>query len=188
MPRTQITGEQVDDGSIKRDDLNIDESGQAVIRKLIAGTGINLSSTGVDAGTGDVTVNTQPDTNLILYTAGRTSRIGGFFSGSGYMSTEGVVHTDIGFYVPISMTMLAFVFLVNVVDASRSYTLDLLANPAGTGTIVYTSTLPVNTLQIVNPTSLVLGANRYGIRITKNGFGQGTWTRALAAVAVRFNT
>lgn len=187
MPRTQITGEQVDDGSIKRDDLNIDDPGQAVIRKLIAGTGINLVSTGVDAGTGDVTVNGMLDTNLILFTAGRTSNIGGFFSGSGWMSSQGVLHTDIGFYVPIPMTMIAFMFLVNTQDSSRSYTLDLRANPSGAGTTVFTTTLPTNSLQVVTGASVALSPSRYGIRITKNGFGSGTWNRAWAAVAVRFN-
>jgi len=67
MPRTEITGDQVrdetitgddvQDGSLGRDDLNITSTGKAVVRKVIAGDLISIDSTGVDAGTGDVTVN-----------------------------------------------------------------------------------------------------------------------------------
>lgn len=57
MARTEVRGGQVKDATIQRDDLDITTSGQAVTRKLIQGTGIILSSTGADAGTGDVTVN-----------------------------------------------------------------------------------------------------------------------------------
>lgn len=57
MARTQLTGFQVLDGGVQRDDLNTTIAGQAVIRKLLAGNGMRLqASTGVDAGTGDVTV------------------------------------------------------------------------------------------------------------------------------------
>jgi hypothetical protein len=57
MARTEIRGGQVLDGSIKRKDLNIDNSENAVIRKIIAGNNITISSTGAASGTGDVTIN-----------------------------------------------------------------------------------------------------------------------------------
>ena len=53
----EIKSHQIDDGEVKRADLNTAESGSAVTTKIVAGTGIELSSTGVDAGTGDVTVS-----------------------------------------------------------------------------------------------------------------------------------
>jgi hypothetical protein len=56
MARTQISGIQVLDGSINRQDLNTTVAGQSVITKVLAGTGMVLTSTGVDSGTGDVTV------------------------------------------------------------------------------------------------------------------------------------
>lgn len=64
MARTQQTGQQIADGSVQRSDLDVSTAGEAVTRKIIAGTGISITSTGVDAGTGDVTINT---------TAGATS-------------------------------------------------------------------------------------------------------------------
>jgi len=57
MPRTEVRGGQVKDSGIQRDDLDAVTSGQAVIKKVVAGTNVSLSSTGADAGTGDVTVN-----------------------------------------------------------------------------------------------------------------------------------
>jgi len=56
VTRTQLSSENYGQGLTKRDDLNIDELGSAVIRKVLAGPGIRLVSTGVDAGTGDVTI------------------------------------------------------------------------------------------------------------------------------------
>lgn len=58
MARTLLTSENLQDGgAVGRADLITTVSGQAVIAKGIAGTGISFSSSGADAGTGDVTVN-----------------------------------------------------------------------------------------------------------------------------------
>ena len=57
MAITQVRGTNILDGSVQRADLDTTTAGSAVVRKLIAGTNITFSSTGVDAGTGDVTVN-----------------------------------------------------------------------------------------------------------------------------------
>lgn len=57
MSVTTIRGQQVKDGDIGREDLNTTTAGRAVVRKIIAGTNITISSTGTDNGTGDVTIN-----------------------------------------------------------------------------------------------------------------------------------
>jgi hypothetical protein len=66
MPRTQLTSREI--GSVQRNDIDTSTTGQALITKILPGTGISLSSTGVDAGTGDVTINatTYSGTNFIL--------------------------------------------------------------------------------------------------------------------------
>lgn len=72
MGRTEIRSEQLRDGQgVKRSDLDTTTSGSAVIAKLVAGTLIGLSSTGPDAGTGDVTVNLQAQASggVLLYDA-----------------------------------------------------------------------------------------------------------------------
>lgn len=62
MGRTQIRTTELEDGGVKRNDLNTTVSGQAVTRKIVQGTGITLSSTGVDSGTGDVTISVTAGT------------------------------------------------------------------------------------------------------------------------------
>lgn len=52
-----LTGKQIRDGSVQRDDLDISTVGQSVVRKIIQGSGVIISSTGADSGTGDVTIN-----------------------------------------------------------------------------------------------------------------------------------
>jgi hypothetical protein len=57
MAATQVRGAQLLDNTVQRVDLDVTTVGQAVIRKVIPGTGISMSATGADAGTGDVTIN-----------------------------------------------------------------------------------------------------------------------------------
>jgi hypothetical protein len=57
MAQTVISGKQVKDSSIQRVDLDTTTVGQAVVAKLVQGTNVTLSSTGADAGTGDVTIS-----------------------------------------------------------------------------------------------------------------------------------
>ena len=56
---------QLSAGSLVRSLFNVLTSGSAVITKVIAGGGLGINYTGIDAGTGDVTltVNGQPVTN-----------------------------------------------------------------------------------------------------------------------------
>jgi hypothetical protein len=56
MATTVVRGAQLKDGTVQRADLDVATVGQAVVAKLVQGTGITLSSTGGDSGTGDVTV------------------------------------------------------------------------------------------------------------------------------------
>lgn len=57
MPRTRISGTEIQDNAVTRDDLDVSTTGKAVVRRIIAGTGVTIGSTGVDSGTGDVTIN-----------------------------------------------------------------------------------------------------------------------------------
>jgi len=44
-------------GGVQRDDIDVTTSTKSLITKVIQGTGLSISSTGADAGTGDVTIN-----------------------------------------------------------------------------------------------------------------------------------
>jgi hypothetical protein len=56
MGKTFVRSTNIEDGGVKRADLNTATSGDAVTTKIVQGTGISLSSSGADSGTGDVTV------------------------------------------------------------------------------------------------------------------------------------
>lgn len=57
MAATNPTGRQILDHTVQRDDMDVSTVGNAMITKVIQGTGISMSSTGADAGTGDVTIS-----------------------------------------------------------------------------------------------------------------------------------
>lgn len=59
MGRTELGGRQIKDHSVQNVDLDITTTGLAVITKLQAGTNITLDSTGIDDGTGVVTINSN---------------------------------------------------------------------------------------------------------------------------------
>ena len=57
MGRNEIDGDQVQDGTIQKKDLDISTLGQAVITRLIAGQGVTIvQQTGTDEGTGEVEI------------------------------------------------------------------------------------------------------------------------------------
>lgn len=68
MAITRVKSKEIGDGGVKRSDLNTLNPNDAVITKVIAGENIELSSTGVDAGTGDVTIKSIPPATKIKVT------------------------------------------------------------------------------------------------------------------------
>ena len=68
MSKTLLESDEI--GSIQRNDFDITTTGQAIITKIIAGTGVTISSTGVDTGTGDVTINASGGSALTLAAIG----------------------------------------------------------------------------------------------------------------------
>lgn len=55
MGQTTLTTQQF--SGVQRDDIDVATTTKALITKVIQGTGVSISSSGVDSGTGDVTVN-----------------------------------------------------------------------------------------------------------------------------------
>lgn len=66
MGRTLLSTREI--GSVQRNDIDITTTGQALVTKLVAGTNISFSSTGVDAGTGDVTINASGGSSSLTST------------------------------------------------------------------------------------------------------------------------
>jgi hypothetical protein len=57
MAQTNIRGSQILNATVQRQDLDTSTVGQALVTKIVQGSNVNLSSTGADSGTGDVTIN-----------------------------------------------------------------------------------------------------------------------------------
>jgi len=74
MSKTEVQTRDIKDGEVKRADLNVSELGSAVIRKLIAGPGVVISQTGVDNGTGDVTLRVKDRRTMFFHYNGTTTR------------------------------------------------------------------------------------------------------------------
>lgn len=65
MAQTLIQSDGLATGCIIRAKLNTTTAASAVITKVIAGSGITLAYTGVDSGTGDVTVNASGGASVV---------------------------------------------------------------------------------------------------------------------------
>lgn len=97
MARTQVPTSLIADETIVRADLNVSTSGSAVIRKLIQGTGISISSTGADTGTGDVTVSINSSsvvTSFNTRTGAVTLNSGDITTALGFTPISGYTETD----------------------------------------------------------------------------------------------
>lgn len=96
MPTTNIRGRQILDGDVARVDLNTGTSSSAVIRKLLptSDASITLTSTGADAGTGDVTLvaskATSTQLGVVRIGSGLSVDINGIVSVAG---TSGITGT-----------------------------------------------------------------------------------------------
>ena len=78
MAATVVRGGQIKDASIQRVDLDVTTPGSAVIAKAVQGSGIALTSTGGDAGTGDVTIGlaaTVPAGTVTQFYIGSKARL-----------------------------------------------------------------------------------------------------------------
>lgn len=91
MARTQIGTTLIADGSVRRIDIDTTTTGQALTTKVLVNSPLTISSTGVDSGTGDVTLGLST-ANLVTSFNTRTGAV--TLSGSD-------VTTALG-YTPIS--------------------------------------------------------------------------------------
>ena len=57
MSNTAIRSRQIGTQEVQRTNLDVTNSSKAVVAKVAAGSGVSISSTGVDSGTGDVTIS-----------------------------------------------------------------------------------------------------------------------------------
>lgn len=91
MARTQIGGSLIENASVGRVDINTTVSGQALVTKVLVGSGLTATKTGIDIGTGDVT--------LSLNTSGLVTS---FNTRTGNITLTGTDVIDALGYTPVS--------------------------------------------------------------------------------------
>lgn len=164
MPVTGLRGRQILDGDVVRADLNTTTAGSAVITRIIAGTNISITSTGVDAGTGDVTINA---------TGGGSS-----LNGTGFVRMNG---TEVSY---ITGTAAQFVKANGTLDSSvylTSYTeTDTLATVTGRGASTSTAVTFNGNISVGSAASLSFGSQtRQMISLWSTLYGIGVQSSTL---------
>ena len=96
---------QIRNGTVVRDNLNIVDTGDSLLRRIIAGSGISLASTGIDPGTGDVTVTVSGEFGISLQNLADTLNYGAVLfgdrtdvTGVDNVAVSGSVTTHLGDY------------------------------------------------------------------------------------------
>jgi hypothetical protein len=152
-----------------RNNLDTTTVGSAVIVKAVQGTGISLSSTGADAGTGDVTIN--------LGTIAADSILG---------------NTSASTAVPVALTALPFAYTGDVTRAADSNATVLAAGNAGnlnSGTLL-AARMPALTGDVITTVGTVATTYNNAVPTTKAGLPTGgTANQVLSKIdATNYNT
>lgn len=198
MATTDIVSRQIRDGEVKRVDLNTATSGSAVITKVIAGAGITLSSTGADAGTGDVTVNTTALTKAVNQTAHGLS-VGNAVKSNGSTNQYAKAQADSAANAEVIGIVTTVTDADNfVLTTSGEVTAGVPALSAGTVLFLdpstagaLTSTEPTTNGQVSKPLAVIVHAstrmffmNMRGLLIdSTTDISSGTYTPTLTNVA-----
>ncbi len=183
MPRTQIFGDQVDDTTITRVDLNFETAGQAVTRKIIAGTGVTISEDGVDAGTGDVTINSEADA-VQRITSTLANKVPG--AGDSYLTHDGqIAHSNVPIILTDTFELQEATISVNVIDTNE-YTLRIY-DISGTPTLIASLVvLTASSLKAVaTGLTINLPADDYGLILERTaGSGSSTFDNVVATILI----
>lgn len=149
--------------------LDITTPGKAVITKAVAGVGIALDSTGVDDGTGFVTLNVDA-TKLspAVYAGSLTSKIVGPSGTIAFLEHDGVLHSEAGFYITEASKLVSMVVNVEEADPLSSYELILYANPSSTPSEIHHIDLSDDErVSYENALSIDLPIGEYGLALKK---------------------
>lgn len=187
MPRTNVPGDQIRDASVQRVDLDVDTSGEAVIAKILTDTTLQIvSSTGADAGTGDVTLGLDSGGFARIEALSTTKVPGGGFLMLGH---GGIIpYTLIPITFANAVTITDVTIGVGTADSSRSYTVDLYDDP-NTSPALNQSLLTLAVSQTgasATGLSINIAAGDYGLALQRaSGSGASTFSNIVVSIFVK---
>ena len=169
MPRTFINTVQVRDGALGRTDFDISTPGEAMICMVIAGAGISLESTGVDAGTGDVIITNSavfdPAPIKVHKTATQpvnsSTNTKMIFGGSSYIVTPASWLAASNRYIAQSTGIHAIKASVRTTGAARALKLMLYKNGALVQPLIDRNTVANNNPWASGSTDIYLASGDY---------------------------
>ncbi len=188
MPRTSIPGTQIRDGDIQRIDLDVTTTGQAVLTKVLIDATLEiLTSTGVDAGTGDVTLSVKATPASGRIPALSRVRVPG--GGTLFLSHGGsVVHTQVPIVISEASVIKLANIAVNRVDTSNDYQLQLFQDPSTSPVFVsaLVSLLTNNLYAEDISLSINLPVGNYGLAVVRtSGSGRSDFRRIVGSIFVK---
>jgi len=150
--------------------MNIVTPGEAMITRLVAGSGVTLDETGGDTGTGEVTASVDYDVVVDKQRVDATFSAAVPHTGSLALGTDNLIpFTVCGFAITETTIIRQASLVVSEIDPDRSFVLRLYSDPTGTPVLVHTLvTLPVSTRLIgTDSLNLALSPGEYGLFVDR---------------------
>lgn len=167
-----ITTGELQAQAVTKTKIDISTPGEASITNVIAGTGVTITETGADTGTGAVTINSAAgsDKTYMTFMAHRDEKL----EKSGiqwFQASDKTPHNDVGFYIPKAGILRYMWMTADKTDNSEDWQLRLYRNPT-TGSRVNEQTFVLVTSQrtwVSGVLNVNLVAGEYGLAGRRNG-------------------
>lgn len=164
--------------------LDILGTGTSVITKIIAGLGVSITETGVDAGTGFVTVNVAGQFRFLHATL--PTPVPG--SGESFLRNQGnIPHSIVPVVLEVNYQLKEVSIAVNKADASNDYTVRFYTDPAGTPSLQHSPLVLASTNLTADATglSLTMNSGNWGVSLARtSGSGGSEFKEAVVSFLI----
>lgn len=186
MPNTKIRGTQVQDTEVRRNHINIDEAGNAAVTRVQIDNTLQMSQTGVDAGTGDVVLGINEIGSALVWSL---SKDGVPSSGTRFLGHAGIIpHTVVPLIIGSTVTLDGALVSVGIADATQTFALQLWSNMLVAPTVFTTlaTLLPGTLYTRVSDINLSLPPDTYGLSLTRTvGTVASTFVDIVTSIFIR---
>ncbi len=165
---TPLSALPINIGNTKLDILG---SGTSVTTKIIAGTGVSITETGADTGTGFVTINVA---RRFLHATLPTPVPG---SGESFLRHQGnIPHSIVPVVLEVNYQLKEVSIAVDKADASNGYTVKFYTDPAGTPSLQHSPLVlaSTNLTAAVTGLSLAMNSGDWGVSLDRTSGSGGS--------------